>query len=147
MAKLKTEQAKQFAGAYLRTMDPQLAGQAIGRTDGPALLADEVVSRQLEILRRATEGQPHREDVLRRLVKLAYGRVNDCVRLVLEEKPDVEHLELDLLSEIKRNEKGTVEIKLVNRLAVLEQLAALCEREEDGSAAFLRAIGAAEDGH
>ena len=64
---------------------------------------------------------------------------------VLEEKPELEELDLSLLSEVKRNEKGTVEIKLVDRLAVLEQLAALAGKEEDGSLAFLKALGTVEE--
>ncbi len=82
---------------------------------------------------------------MRRLAVLAFGKTNDCVRLVLEEKPELEELDLSLLSEVKRNEKGTVEIKLVDRLAVLEQLASLAGKEEDGSLAFLKALGTVEE--
>ena len=61
-------------------------------------------------------------DVTRRLLELAYGKVNDCVRLVMEEAPELAKLDLSLLSEVKRNEKGGVEIRLIDRLKVLEQL-------------------------
>ena len=56
-----------------------------------------------------------REDVVRRLAELAFGKANDCVRLALEDHPKVGRLDLSLLSEVKRNEKGTVEIKLIDR--------------------------------
>ena len=65
---------------------------------------------------RIKSGKIRREDVARRLAELAFGKVNDCVRLVLEDDPAVEKLDLGQLCEIKRNEKGTVEIKLVDRL-------------------------------
>ena len=67
-------------------------------------------------------GEVKRQDVLRQLARFAFGRANDCVKLVLEDTPDVDALDLSLLSEVKRNEKGTVEIKLVDRIRALERL-------------------------
>jgi hypothetical protein len=43
--------------------------------------------------------------------------------LALETVEDLSQLDLSLLSEIKRSEKGMVEIKLIDRLRALEQLA------------------------
>ena len=60
--------------------------------------------------------------------------------IVEEEKPEVEKLDLSLLSEIKRSEKGALELKLLDRLAVLEQLAALTSKE-DGTMELLQALG------
>lgn len=71
---------------------------------------------------RIRQGQIRKEDVTRRLAELAFGKPNDCVRLALEEMPDLSELDLSLLSEIKRSEKGMVEIKLIDRLKALEQL-------------------------
>ncbi len=88
---------------------------------------------------RKRRGEVRRRDVVRWLAELARGKVNDCVRLVLEKDPDLGKLDLRLLSEVKRNDKGAVEIKLINRLQVLEQLAAVTDREEDGLDAFLLA--------
>ena len=39
---------------------------------------------------RIKSGKIRREDVARRLAELAFGKVNDCVRLVLEDDPAVE---------------------------------------------------------
>ena len=72
---------------------------------------------------RVQQGMVRREDVIRRLAELVFGKANDCVRLALEDDPQLNRLDLSLLSEIKRNEKGTVEIKLIDRLKALEQLA------------------------
>ena len=90
--------------------------------------------------KRIRSGEVSRQDVTRRLAELAFGRSNDCVRLALEDAPDLGKLDLSLLSEVKRNEKGTVEIKLVDRLRALEQLAAVAKEDNTGVDAFLRAM-------
>lgn len=91
------------------------------------------------------------EDVTRRLFQLAYGRANDCVRLAMagaEIQGELDRLDLSLLAEVRRSEKGAVEIKLLDRLAVLEQLDRRLSREkgEDPAAALLQALGAACQG-
>ena len=77
--------------------------------------------------KRIRSGEVSRQDVTRRLAELAFGRANDCVRLALEDTPDLGSLDLSLLSEVKRNEKGTVEIRLIDRLRALEQLATVAK--------------------
>ena len=95
--------------------------------------------------RRKRAGRRRREDVLRRLAELAFGQPNDCVRLALEELPDLKGLDLSLLSEIKRSDKGMVEIRLIDRVKVLERLAQAMEDEGDGMDQLLRALGAGEE--
>mgnify|MGYP006955485541 CR=1 FL=1 len=75
-----------------------------------------------------------------RLGELAFGRANDCVRLVLEENPVLENLDLSLLSEVKRNEKGTVEIRLIDRLKALEQLSLMTGEDDGALEQFLQAV-------
>ena len=94
---------------------------------------------------RIREGRLRREDVLRRLAELAFGQPNDCVRLALEELPDLKGLDLSLLSEIKRSDKGMVEIRLIDRVKVLERLAQAREEEGDGMGELLRALGSGEE--
>ena len=53
--------------------------------------------------KRIRSGEVSRQDVTRRLAELAFGRANDCVRLALEDAPDLGNLDLSLLSEVKRN--------------------------------------------
>ena len=89
---------------------------------------------------RICSGQVNRADVIRRLAELAFGKVNDCVKLALEDDPAVGRLDLSLLSEVKRNEKGMVEIKLIDRLKVLQQLADAMEGSENQAEAFLRSL-------
>lgn len=90
--------------------------------------------------KRIRDGMVSRQDVTRRLAELAFGRANDCVRLALEDDPNLGTLDLSLLSEVKRNEKGTVEIKLIDRLRALEQLALVAREENTGLDAFLQAM-------
>ena len=85
-------------------------------------------------------GEIRRRDVTRRLAELAFGKANDCVRLALEDDPSLDKLDLSLLSEVKRNDKGTVEIKLIDRLRALEQLALVAEEEKTDLESFLSAL-------
>ena len=91
---------------------------------------------------RIRNGKVSRADVTRRLAELAFGKANDCVRLALEDDPKLGKLDLSLLSEVKRNDKGTVEIKLIDRLRALEQLAEVAEEESPDMEAFLQALQA-----
>ena len=90
--------------------------------------------------KRIRAGQVSRQDVTRRLAELAFGRANDCVRLALEDSPDLGTLDLGLLSEVKRNDKGTVEVRLIDRLRALEQLQLLASENGSDVEAFLLAL-------
>ncbi len=96
--------------------------------------------RKRSLKERIQTGEVSRRDVIRRLAELAYGQVNDCVRLALEEDVRLEELDLSLLSEVRRNDKGTVEIKLIDRLQVLKQLAEAAGEEKAGMEGFLQAM-------
>ena len=89
---------------------------------------------------RIRNGRISRSDVTRRLAELAFGKANDCVRLALEDDPQLGRLDLSLLSEVKRNDKGTVEIKLIDRLRALEQLAQVAGEDTQDLEAFLQAL-------
>ena len=95
-----------------------------------------------ELRERIRSGKVSRADVTRRLAELAFGKANDCVRLALEDDPKLGRLDLSLLSEVKRNDKGTIEVKLIDRIKALEQLLQACAQTNDAAAAF---FAAAED--
>lgn len=95
---------------------------------------------------RIKSGEIRRQDVTRRLAELAFGKANDCVKLALEENLCLDALDLSLLSEVKRNDKGTVEIKLIDRLRALEQLAQTAGEEKTDVDAFLQALQGGEEG-
>ena len=97
-------------------------------------------STDAELKKRIRAGQVNREDVVRRLAELAFGRANDCVKLVMDGSAALDKLDLSLLSEVKRNDKGTVEVRLIDRLQALELLQALTAESGGDVAAFLQAL-------
>lgn len=100
----------------------------------------EPKNREKTLQKRIKAGQLRREDVARRLAELAFGKSNDCVRLAMGDSPELDKLDLSLLSELKRSDKGTVEIKLVDRLRALEQLCQLAQEEGKDLESFLKAL-------
>lgn len=105
----------------------------------------EAKKEEQSLKSRIRSGQIRQRDVTRRLAELAFGKANDCVRLALENDPSLDKLDLSLLSEVKRNDKGTVEIKLIDRLRALEQLALVAEEENTDLEAFLQALQGGEE--
>ena len=103
-------------------------------------------TKETPLERRVRMGHVQRRDIQRRLAELAFGRANDCVKLVLEDSPEVDALDLSLLSEVKRNDKGTVEARPIDRLQALEALSGLVGSEEGEMKAFLQALRGGEDG-
>lgn len=102
--------------------------------------------KEKPLKQRIRSGDIRRQDVTRRLAELAFGKANDCVKLALEENLCLDELDLSLLSEVKRNDKGTVEIKLIDRLRALEQLAQTAGEERSDVDAFLQALQGGEEG-
>lgn len=144
MRKLSKEELAVFVGMFLRTMDPARAAAAIGAGDGLELLARQEVRTYLSRMRQTLAGAFTPEDTVRRMVELAFGRTNDCVRLALEQDVDIDKLDLSLLSEIRRSDKGAVEVKLMDRMRVLERLLELGDggdEAEDFFRALCRACG------
>lgn len=137
---------ERFCRAYLRTMDPERAAEESGHTDGMTLLGQRRTQERLDELRAGAAGQIRREDALRRLAQMAFGRANDVVRLALRpDEVDPETLELSAVAEFKVTEKG-VEVKLVDRVRALETLFKLLESGGgDGAAELCRALEEAAD--
>ena len=141
------EMQKQFCRAYLRTMDPEQAAEEAGCGDGFAFLATKPVRERLEKMREAAAGQIRREDVLRRLAQLAFGRANDAARLALRGgEADPEKLDLSAVAELKVTDKGGLEIRLVDRVRALETLYGLLENDGGGAAELYRALTEAAGG-
>lgn len=71
------------------------------------------------------------DDVVGRITDLAFGKANDAVLLAFldpqqpEQLEKIETLDLSMVSEVKRSGSGSVEVKLLNRIALLELLAQL----------------------
>ena len=100
--------------------------------------------KETTLKQRIRAGKLTRADVARKLAELGYGRANDCATLVLDPGADAGKLDLSLLSEVKRSEKGAVEVKLLDRLKALEMLTALTEEGGEGMEEFLRALNREE---
>ena len=67
-------------------------------------------------------------EVINRIGNLAFGKANDAVKLVFldpECREEIDRLDLSMVSEVKRGSNGVVEVKLLNRIALLELLAGL----------------------
>ena len=76
---------------------------------------------------------PSREQILQQMCDIARVRVNDVVRLayLTEEQADqIDGLDLTALREFKRSPSGTVEIKLADRVEVLEKVMELMSEGE-----------------
>ncbi len=84
------------------------------------------------------------ERIKRELRKLAFGKANDCVKLALCEDVDIASLDLSLLTEIRKSEKGSVELKLMDRSKVLEQLAGMADQGDERAERVLEALA---EGH
>lgn len=144
-------QCGRFCGAYLKTMDPERAAEEAGCEDGFGVLGWKSTRERLEQMRSAAAGELRREDALRRLAQLAFGRANDAVRLALGPKEvDPAALDLSAVAEFKVTDKG-VEVKLVDRVRALETLCGLLGEGGGGGAeelyrALEDAAGQMEDG-
>ena len=124
--------AELFCRSYLRSMDPEQAEEAAGYPNGFSALESKNIRRRLERMREAASGQIRREDAVRRLAQLAFGRVNDAAQLAFyKEGTDLKKLDLSAVSELKVTDKGGVEIKLIDRIRALE---ALCGILGEGTA-------------
>lgn len=142
--------AEAFCRKYLQCMDPEQAAVLAGCADGYAMLEAKMVRRRLERMRKAAAGQVRREDAVRRLAQLAFGRVNDAARLALHSaEADLETLDLSAVAELKVTDKGGVEIKLIDRIRALEALCGLLSEEKaEGAGELYRVLAdaAGEEG-
>ena len=87
---------------------------------------------------------PDREDIVKRMWRLANAGAEDAVRLACfppEEWQGVDKLDLTALKEFKRSANGVVELKFVDRGRLLERLLdAVDHSGEDQVDRFLQAM-------
>ena len=135
-----------FCRAYLRTMDPERAAAESGHRDGFALLGRKRIQERLEKMRSDAAGQLRRDDAVRRLAQLAFGRANDAVKLALHAGgTDPDQLDLSAVAEFKVTDRG-VEVKLVDQVRALETLCSLLESGEGhGAEELYRALAEAAE--
>lgn len=85
---------------------------------------------------------PNFQDVLLAASRMAFGRANDCVKLATQKNPLINQMDLELLSEVRRSEKGAIDIRLVDRIAAIRLLAELLGKQEGNSQAALASLSA-----
>ena len=130
-----------FCRAFLRTMDPERAATESGRRDGFSSLKKRTIRELLDEMRISAANQIRKEDVIRRLAQLAFGRANDAVSFALHpEKAEPDAMDLSAVAEFKVTDKG-VEVKLIDRLKALELLYGLLgSDDESGAEELYRAL-------
>ena len=93
------------------------------------------------------DGGISREEILKELAELAFGRCNDAARLALmgqDALKKIGRLDLRGVTALHVNEKGGFDLKLLDRTKAIELLlAALRESEGEGAAAEKAEPGAA----
>ena len=93
---------------------------------------------------------PGREQIIRRMWKLANAGVEDAVKLACfptEEWGGLEGMNLDALTEFKRGSNGVVELKFTDRARLLERLLDAADHSgEDQVDRFLSAMEHQEEG-
>ena len=85
----------------------------------------------------------NRERILRELHSLAFAKCNDAVKLAFldgENLAALDRMDLSAVAEFRRHANGAVEVKLVDRLAVLEKLAELVDGQREGEDDLFRAL-------
>ena len=91
---------------------------------------------------------PKREQILRRMWRLANAKSADAVRLACfpdEVREGWKGLDLDALTEFKRGANGGIEMKFTDRVRILERLLEVTEQGgEEQLDRFLRAMESGE---
>lgn len=86
-------------------------------------------------------------EILKRLETMAFSRSNDAVKLAFTAEqgmPDIDQLDLGALAELKRLSNGSVEMKFIDRIKLLELMTQLRQTsEETGAAELVAAINSA----
>ena len=80
---------------------------------------------------------------------MAFSRSNDAVKLAFTAEqgmPDIDQLDLGALAELKRLSNGSVEMKFIDRIKLLELMTELRQASaETGAAELVAAINSAAD--
>ena len=97
-------------------------------------------------MRETAAGEITREDAVRRLAQLAFGRVNEAAAMALRPgEADPMTLDLSAVAELKVTDKGGVELKFIDRVRALEALCNLLEENSGGAEELLRALEEPDD--
>ncbi len=72
-------------------------------------------------------------EIMEYLGNVAFGKSNDCVKLTFidENSPEIDTLDLTMLSELKRSASGGIEIKLLSRLDAMKLMLEASEEQRE----------------
>lgn len=141
-----TGREKRFCSAYAAGKNAEQAaleaGYATPSKAGGALLQREDIQKAIEDLyvRRMKNARRKAFDGYERI---AFGSVNDAVRLLFKGDTDEEpadSYDLFNVAEIRRPREGALEIKFFDRLKALEKLEQYGDEQEQGVSGFYRAL-------
>lgn len=124
MKKLNKKERK-FCRSFLDTGSISEAEKASGiKKDGCELIGDSEIIQEIE---RLSKLQCQSLNLLAKagLKRLAMGGISDAVSLIYMDKPDREKLrdmDLFMISEIRRQKDGNMEIKFFDRFKALDKL-------------------------
>lgn len=89
-----------------------------------------------------------REELLRLLLQMAFGKTNDAVKLAFIDPENewglLDKLDLTPVSEVKRAPSGVVELKFLNRLEAAKLLLGELEKTESGENGAIQIFSAIE---
>lgn len=114
--------------------DPEKAG-------GILLSRDDIISEVGRLYEKRLKNA--RQRAYSGYERIAFGSVNDAVRLLFENESfsgNGEGYDLFNVAEIKRPKEGALEIKFFDRLKALEKLEQYDREDERGSSDFYRAL-------
>lgn len=119
-----TKKEKAFCKSFIDTGSIVDAEKASGTKDGSELFGNSEVIQEIE---RLSKLQCQGLNVIAKagLKRLALGSISDAVSLIYMDKPDREKLrdmDLFMISEIRRQKDGHMEIKFFDRFKALDKL-------------------------
>lgn len=141
-----TAREKTFCSCFVSCGSADEAAYSAGfvknpKRSGEELLCREDIAQEIKRLGKCRAGSLC-EIAAVGYRRLAFGKISDAVSLLYMENPSreqLEHMDLFMVSEIKRPKDGSMEIKFFDRLKALERLTGDSERE-NGAAPFYDAI-------
>lgn len=141
-----TAREKTFCSCFVSCGSADEAAYSAGfvknpKRSGEELLCREDIAQEIKRLGKCRAGSLS-EIAAVGYRRLAFGKISDAVSLLYMENPSreqLEHMDLFMVSEIKRPKDGSMEIKFFDRLKALEKLKENSQTES-GAASVYEAI-------
>lgn len=133
-----TAKEQQFCFYFSITRSPREAAEKAGVKFFPERYAMKLLARQdiADEIGRVSRRLNFRDEAAAGLRRIAFGKITDAVRLMMDEKAGENLSELDLfnVSEMKISKNGVMELKFFDRVKALEKLTAIAKCEQSSEA-------------